>query len=72
MPMAVFLILLGLVLLTLSADRFVVAAARLASVWGVSAILIGALVIGMGTSAPEFIVSVVSGGLTFPVVRTGI
>lgn len=62
MPFAVFLILIGLVLLTLSADRFVVAAARLATAWGVSAILIGALVIGMGTSAPEFIVSVVSGG----------
>ncbi len=62
---ALALIILGLAMLTVAADRFVVAAARLASAWGVSPILIGALVIGMGTSAPEFIVSVISGGRSF-------
>lgn len=47
----------GLVLLTLGADRFVVAAARLSRALGLSPILIGALVIGLGTSAPEILVS---------------
>lgn len=47
----------GLVLLTLAADRFVVSAARLSRAWGLSPVLIGALVVGLGTSAPELLVS---------------
>jgi len=54
---ALILVALGLVLLTVSADRLVLSAARLARIWGMSAVLIGALVIGMGTSAPELLVS---------------
>ncbi len=67
---AIALVVLGLVLLTAGADRFVLAAARLSRVWGLSPILIGALVVGMGTSAPEFLVSVVAaagGGLDLAV-----
>jgi cation:H+ antiporter len=56
--LSVFLLLCGLLLLTLSADRFVLAAARLSRAWGLSPVLIGALVIGLGTSAPELLVSV--------------
>jgi cation:H+ antiporter len=52
----------GLVALTVGADRFVVAAARLSRALGVSPILIGALVIGLGTSAPELMVSALSAG----------
>ena len=47
----------GLIALTLSADRFVLSAARLSRALGLSPILIGALVIGLGTSAPEMLVS---------------
>ncbi len=54
---ALILVALGLALLTVSADRLVLSAARLARIWGMSAVLIGALVIGMGTSAPELLVS---------------
>lgn len=54
------LIALGIALLWVSADPFVVAASRLAHQWGVSPVLIGALVIGFGTSAPELLVSAVS------------
>jgi len=54
---AVALVVGGLVLLTLAADRLVLSAARLSRLWGMSAVLIGALVIGMGTSLPEFLVS---------------
>lgn len=47
----------GLVLLTLAADRLVVAAARLGKALGLSAVLIGAVVVGLGTSLPEMLVS---------------
>ncbi len=50
----------GLVLLATAADRFVLAAARLSKLWGVSPILIGALVVGMGTSSPELLVSILA------------
>jgi len=59
---AVFTLIAGLVLLTLGADRFVLAAARVSRRLGVSAVLIGALVIGLGTSAPELLVSVLAAG----------
>lgn len=51
----------GLVLLAFAADRFVVSAARLAKLWGMSTLLIGALVVGMGTSLPELLVSITGG-----------
>jgi cation:H+ antiporter len=54
---AIALVASGLLLLTLSADRLVLSAARLSRLWGMSAVLIGALVIGMGTSLPELLVS---------------
>jgi cation:H+ antiporter len=50
----------GLVILALAADRFVLSAARLSKLWGVSPVLIGALIVGMGTSAPELLVSALS------------
>lgn len=50
-------IVAGLVLLSVAPDRFVVGAAGLADRWGVSRVVIGALVIGFGTSTPEMLVS---------------
>lgn len=50
----------GLALLAIAADRFVLAAARLASALRVSAVLVGAVVIGFGTSAPEFVVTILA------------
>lgn len=47
----------GLVLLLWSADRFVEGAASLARHWGMSPLLIGMLIVGFGTSAPEMLVS---------------
>jgi cation:H+ antiporter len=49
--------LIGLVLLTVAADQLVVGAGRLAGRWGVSPVVVGVVVIGLGTSAPEFVVS---------------
>lgn len=48
---------LGLALLAYAADRFVIGAARLAVALRISAVVIGALVIGFGTSAPELLVT---------------
>ncbi|MFO8075147.1 MAG: calcium/sodium antiporter [Actinomycetota bacterium] len=53
-------LLVGLVLLTVAADRFVLGAARLSSALRVSPVVIGALVIGAGTSAPELVVTVLA------------
>lgn len=50
-------LLAGLWLLTWSADRFVAAAAQLAQRLGWSSFVIGVLIIGFGTSAPELLVS---------------
>ena len=51
----------GLVALAWSADRFVDAAASLARRFGVSPLIVGMVIIGFGTSAPELAVSTLSG-----------
>lgn len=53
----VLFVLSGLILLTLAADRFVLGAVRVATSLRISVVLVGALVIGFGTSAPELLVS---------------
>lgn len=47
----------GLLLLTWAADQFVIGAARVAAALRLSTVVIGAVVIGFGTSAPEMVVS---------------
>lgn len=59
---SVVFLVAGLAILTLAADRFVVSAAHVSSALGLSPILIGALVIGLGTSAPEMLVSGLAAG----------
>ncbi len=54
-------VVLGLALLTVAADQFVVGATRIAARLRVSTVVIGAVVIGFGTSAPELVVSVLAG-----------
>ncbi|WP_092348503.1 calcium/sodium antiporter [Desulfuromusa kysingii] len=53
-------LLFGLILLVWSADRFVDGAAATAQYAGMPPLLIGMVVIGFGTSAPELVVSAVS------------
>ena len=60
MAPALLLVSLGLVLLTAGADRLVLFAARLSRRIGISPLLVGALVIGVGTSTPELVVGVVA------------
>lgn len=47
----------GLVVLTFASDQFVKGAARLAIAFRVAPVIVGAVVIGFGTSAPEMVVS---------------
>jgi cation:H+ antiporter len=49
--------LVGLLVLTVGADQLVVGAGRLATVLRVAPVIVGVMVIGLGTSAPEFVVS---------------
>lgn len=60
MLISVVLILLGLGLLVWSADVFVDGAAGVAKSLGMSTLLVGMIVVGFGTSAPEMSVSVLS------------
>lgn len=60
MLLNVVAVLIGLVVLVWSADRFVDSAAVLAKYLGMPALLIGILVMGFGTSAPEMVVSVLA------------
>ena len=57
MLMAIGAIILGLVLLVWSADKFVEGAAATAKHLGMPTLLIGMVIIGFGTSAPELAVS---------------
>ena len=50
-------VILGFIILIWSADQFVDGAASLAQHWGISPLIIGMLIIGLGTSAPEMLVA---------------
>ena len=60
MLMAIIAVALGLAVLVWSADRFVDGAAATSRHLGLSPLLIGMVVIGLGTSAPELMVSALS------------
>ncbi len=52
--------LVGLVVLVYGADQFVVGAARLADLLDMPEVIIGAVLLGFGTSAPEMVVSAIA------------
>ncbi|GGX79970.1 sodium:calcium antiporter [Litchfieldella qijiaojingensis] len=64
-------IVVGLILLVWSAERFVEGAAATARHLGLSPLLIGMLVIGFGTSAPELTVSALAAGQGNPGLALG-
>lgn len=57
MLLAIFAVIVGLALLVWSADAFVDGAAAVAKHLGMPALLIGMVIVGFGTSAPELVVS---------------
>ena len=60
MLIAVAGLIVGLVLLTWSADKFIDGAAAVAQLLGMSPLLVGILIVGFGTSAPEMLVSAIA------------
>jgi len=60
MLVAILSVLLGFVALLWSADRLVSGASSLAAYLGIPSLIIGLVVVGFGTSAPEMVVSAVS------------
>lgn len=61
----------GLVLLTKAADQFVLGAARIALILRISAVVVGAVIVGFGTSAPEMLVSGIAAWQGDPEVGAG-
>ncbi len=60
MLVAIGAVVLGLLLLVWSADRFVESSAGIALYAGIPPLLIGMVIVGFGTSAPEMVVSAIS------------
>lgn len=60
MLLNIIALLVGLIALVISADKFVVGAASIARKLGISPFLIGLTIVGLGTSAPEILVSAIA------------
>lgn len=60
MILSILAVIFGLVVLVWSADRFIDGAAATARYFGMPPLLIGMVIVGFGTSAPEIVVSVLS------------
>lgn len=60
MILAIVAVILGLAVLVWSADKFVDGAVGIAEFCGMSTLLIGMVIVGFGTSAPELTVSAIS------------
>lgn len=60
MTLSFLAVIAGLALLVWSADRFIEGAAATAGHFGLSPLLIGMVIVGFGTSAPEMVVSALS------------
>ena len=71
MLIALLAITVGLVLLVWSADRFVDGSATVARHFGMPPLLIGMVIVGFGTSAPEMVVSALAAGQGAPGLALG-
>ncbi len=71
MTFPILAIVSGLILLVWSADRFVEGAASTARHFGMPSLLIGMVVVGFGTSAPEMVVSAISASQGSPGIALG-
>lgn len=57
MALDILRLVAGLIVLIVAADRLVLSAVRIAKVLNISVVIIGAVIVGFGTSVPEFVVS---------------
>ncbi len=71
MTMAFFAVAIGLALLVWSADRFVAGSASTARHFGMPPLLIGMVIVGFGTSAPEMVVSALAASQGNPGIALG-
>ena len=71
MLLAIVAVIIGLVVLVWSADKFVDGAVGIAEYCGMSTLLIGMVVVGFGTSAPELTVSALSAAQGNPELALG-
>ncbi len=71
MLLAVAAVIGGFIVLVLGADRFVEGAAATASNLGLSPLLIGLVIVGFGTSAPELLVSITAAWQGNPGIAVG-
>lgn len=60
MAIDILRVVAGLVILIVAADRLVLSAVRIAKTLNISTVIIGAVIVGFGTSVPEFVVSAVA------------
>lgn len=71
MLLAVAAVAAGIILLAWAADQFVLGAARVAIIRNVPSLVVGVVIIGFGTSAPELLVSVLAAAAGEPEVALG-
>lgn len=71
MLLSIFAIAVGLVLLVWSSDRFVDGASAIASNLGLSPLIIGITIVGLGTSAPEMLVAAIASWQGNPTLGVG-
>jgi cation:H+ antiporter len=71
MSLAIAAVIIGLILLVWSADKFVEGAAATARHFGMPALLIGMVIVGFGTSAPEMVVSALASSQGNPGIALG-
>lgn len=71
MILAIVAVVVGLVVLVWSADRFVRGASEVASFFGMPPLLIGMVVVGFGTSFPEMTVSALAAAEGAPAIALG-
>ncbi|MEZ5169163.1 MAG: sodium:calcium antiporter [Acidimicrobiia bacterium] len=71
MLIAVVALVVGVAVLAVAADQFVLAAARVALIRNVSALVVGVVIVGFGTSAPELLVSALAAWRDEPAIAVG-
>ena len=71
MILPIVAVVLGLGVLVWSADKFVDGAVGIAKFCGMSTLLIGMVIVGFGTSAPEMVVSAISAMQNAPELALG-
>jgi len=64
-------VIVGLAVLVWSADRFIYGSAGLARTLGISPLIVGMVIVGFGTSAPELVVSVLAAAQGSPGLSMG-